>query len=496
MWKVVPAPVEIEPAGGPPYELTPRTLIRAPRPGGGAEVAEHLAALLRRATGLPLPVVAADETDPDDTITLRVTGDAAPEAYRLEITPGGVVIRASTAAGLFYGGQTLRQLLPPAIESAAPAPGPWTVPAGRITDRPRYPYRGAMLDVVRHFLPVAAVRRYIDAIALYKVNHLHLHLSDDQGWRLEIQSWPRLAEIGGRSEVGGGPGGFYTQEEYADLVAYAARRHVTVVPEIDMPGHTNAALAAYPELNPDGTARPPYTGTEVGFSSLDAHNERTYEFVADVLREVAALTPGPYLHLGGDEAHSTRAEDYALFLSRVQPLVTGLGKTVMGWHQMAATEPSPGRVLQFWGNGRDDSTLAAAVRAGARVVLSPPDRAYLDMKYDAGTPLGYDWAGHVDVRQSYEWEPGAYLAGVPAAVILGVEAPLWTETVTSLAEAEFLAFPRLPAIAELGWSPVEALDWASFRERLAAHGPRWSAMGVSYHASPQIPWPAEESAFR
>jgi hexosaminidase len=515
---VVPAPVEVRPAAGVTYSLLLDAGIRTSADAGARAAGEYLAELLRPATGYPLPVTAAARdgvtgaapdgvtgTGPDGPaggIALLIVdapaagaepAGAAPdgggaEGYRLDVTADGVLIRARTATGLFYGVQTLRQLLPPAIESGTVRPGPWTVPGGSITDRPRFPYRGAMLDVSRHFFPVADVRRFVDHLARYKINYLHLHLTDDQGWRIAIDSWPRLAAVGGATEVDGGPGGYYTKEQYRELVAYAADRHITIVPEIDLPGHTNAALASYGELAPNGIAPPPYTGTEVGFSSVGVHSERTYDFVRDVVGEVAALTPGPYLHIGGDEAFTLPPAEYATVMERVQPIVTAAGKTVMGWHQIATTGHTGDRVIQYWGTTTADATVATAVRQGARLVLSPGNRTYLDMKYSESTPLGKDWAGLLEVRTAYDWDPGAYLDGVPAAAVLGVEAPLWTETIDSVGDIEFMTFPRLPAIAEVGWSPASTRDWAAFRVRLAAQGPRWTVAGIAFHRSRQVPW--------
>jgi hexosaminidase len=489
---VLPAPVSVEPTGGAGYRLTADTTIRTgPHPDVRA-VGEYLAELLRPATGHPVPVTG---TDPDSRRTgitlLLTTGEKSglgAEGYRLEVTADGIRILADTAAGLFYGVQTLRQLLPAAIDSDTPQPGPWEVPAGRIVDHPRYGYRGAMLDVARHFFPVDDVLRFVDHLARYKINHLHLHLTDDQGWRIEIDSWPRLTEVGGATEVGGGPGGFYSKADYRRIVGYAAARQITVVPEIDVPGHTNAALTAYGQLAPDGVAPPPYTGEDVGFSSVAVHGDVSYDFLADVLGEVAALTPGPYLHIGGDEAFTLPPAEYATFMNRLQPIVAATGKTLLGWHQLAAADHEPGRVIQYWGTATSDATVTSAVRDGARLILSPGNRSYLDMKYTDETPLGKDWAGLVEVRAAYDWDPGRHLDGVPASAVLGVEAPLWTETVDSMADIEFMTFPRLPAIAELGWSPAAAHDWADFAGRLAAQAPRWTAAGIAFYRSPQVPW--------
>jgi hexosaminidase len=330
----------------------------------------------------------------------------------------------------------------------------------------------------------------IDHLSAYKLNVLHLHLSDDQGWRLAIDAWPRLTEHGGSTGVGGGDGGSYTQDDFRGIVAYAAERFVTVVPEIDTPGHVQAALASHPELGGLGPVEL-YTGTDVGFSSLDVHAERTYRFLDDVLGELAALTPGAFLHIGGDEAHSTSHEDYATFMGRVQPLVAAHGKRVAGWEEIASAPLSEGAAVQLW-NTRDlrgHDLARSAVAQGARIVMSPADRVYLDMKYDADTPLGLDWAGHVEVRDSYDWDPAALVDGVGEEAILGVEAPLWTETVTTLRDIETMLLPRLCGVAEVAWSPAGTRDWEDFRERVAAEGQRWDAAGVAYHRSPQIPWP-------
>ncbi|MEU6864037.1 beta-N-acetylhexosaminidase [Streptomyces sp. NPDC046876] len=482
--QLLPAPASVR-ASGPGYPLEPGTVIRT-GPVGDEEVrrvGELLAEQLRGPTGLPLPVVGGAG---GDGIVLHIDARAegvGEEGYRLESAPRGVTLTARTPAGLFHAGQTLRQLLPPA--------GAGTVPGGQITDAPRFAYRGAMLDVARHFFTPEQVKRYVDQLAQYKVNTLHLHLSDDQGWRIAVDSWPRLAEYGGGSEVGGGPGGHWSKGEYRDLVAYAAARYVDVVPEIDMPGHVNAALASYAELNCDGKAPERYTGIKVGFSSLCVGKERTYEFIDDVLGELAELTPGRYLHIGGDEAHSTPAADYAAFMDRAQAVVGKYGKTVVAWHQLAAARPAPGAVLQYWGHDKtpaaEKAAVAAAAKAGHPLILSPADRLYLDMKYDTATKPGLAWAGYVPVRRAYDWDPGTYLPDVPSTAVLGVEAPLWTETIATRPDLEYMAFPRILGLAELGWSTAPH-DWAAYAPRLAAQAPRLEAQGIGYYRAPDVPW--------
>lgn len=482
---VVPAPVS-QTANGQTFTLGSTATITSADAGVGG----YLAGILRASTGYALPLTVGTGTG---TIALQLSGapgSVGTEGYQLTATTGGVVIQAAQPAGLFHGVQTLLQLLPPAAMSPTTHAGPWTVPGGTVLDYPRYAYRGAMLDVGRHFFTVAQVKHYIDEMALYKVDYLHLHLSDDQGWRIAINSWPNLATYGGSTQVGGGPGGYYTQADYSAIVAYATSHFVTVVPELDMPGHTNAALASYAQLNCNGVAPALYTGTNVGFSSLCVALPLTYTFLDQVIGELAALTPGPYLHIGGDEASSTPASDYSTFINHVQQIVAAHGKTVVGWHDVTRATPLPSTVAQFWGTGTTDSSTANAAAHGTKVIMSPANRAYLDMKYTNSTPLGQTWAGLIDVNKAYDWNPGAYLSGVSDPSVLGVEAPLWTETIVTSADIDFMAFPRLPALAELGWSPWSTHSVTAFDQRVGSQGPRWKFMGINYYKSTQISWPS------
>jgi hexosaminidase len=478
---VIPKPASIE-RSGQPFCLTSGTRIEAENNSPEAvRVANYLAALLRRSTGYELPVRSGGH-GPAIYLDLEGSGD---EAYRLTVSSSHVRLEAGTAEGLFRGVQTLRQLLPAKVESASVQPGPWTLPGVRVSDRPRFAWRGAHLDVARHFFSVDEVKRYIDLVSQYKVNVLHLHLTDDQGWRIVIDSWPRLAT------VGGSPGGYYTKGDYREIVRYAADRYVTVVPEIDTPGHTNAALASYAELNCNGVAPPLYTGTDVGFSSLCVEKEITYRFLDDVIRELAELTPGAYLHLGGDEATATSDEDYLTFLERLQPIVARHGKRMIGWEEIAKAPLRPGTLVQYWSTATGSELARQAVAQGVKLVMSPAGHAYLDVKYDPSTPLGLAWAGFVEVRDSYEWEPAALVDGVGKRDVAGVESALWSETLEDIGDVEFMAFPRLPGLAEIAWSPRRARNWDEYRLRLAAHGRRWEAQGVNFYRSPQVPWEHE-----
>ena len=329
---------------------------------------------------------------------------------------------------------------------------------------PRFEWRGVMLDVARHFFGVDEVKRFIELIAPYRLNRLHLHLADDQGWRIEIKSWPRLAEIGGRTAVGSGTGGFYTQADFAELVSYAAARSIMVVPEIEMPGHVNAGLVAYPELAPKDYVATPYTGTDVGFSSLDVASERTYEFVDDVVREVAALTPGAWFHIGCDETTATDPDGFVRFVERVSEIVRRHGKQPIGWEEIARARLAPGSIVQHW---KDPALAAAAVAQGARIIMSPASKTYLDMKYDPSTELGLEWAGHISLRDAYDWDPATLVPGVSEGDVLGVEAALWSETLETFDDVEFMAFPRLAALAEVGATPQSDRNWEDFRSRLA-----------------------------
>ena len=485
----LPTSVALAPAGVFAIDSSTSVVVA---PGAGPEVdrvAQRVLELIGRPAGaMPRRLIAAD-TLPARSIYLRLGDDAAlgEEGYRLDVTPALVTITANRPAGLFYGVQTMRQLLPPSIEHPGALNRNLRIPAGVVVDAPRFAWRGSMIDVARHFLPIEELRRHVDRMALYKLNRLHLHLSDDQGWRIEIKSWPNLTAVGGSTQVGGGAGGFYTQEQFAELARYAAERFVTIVPEIDMPGHTNAALASYAGLSCDGVTPPLYTGTRVGFSTLCVTSDSTYRFVSDVVREISALLPSPWFHIGGDEVEKLTHDEYRAFIERVQGIVRTHGRQMIGWGEIAVAALEPGTVVQHW---KPDSS-ALHVARGGRVILSPNRRTYLDMKYDANTILGLRWAGLIDVRDAYDWDPGTQLDGVPERSVFGVEAPLWAETLVKPEDWEFMAFPRLIAIAELGWT-MPPRDFESFRQRLAMHGVRLAALGVNFYRSPQVRWWPDE----
>lgn len=408
------------------------------------------------------------------------------EAYELEIGETSVSLKSVSAAGLFRGIQTLRQLIPNQATELRENNSLWVLPGGIIRDVPKYTYRGAMLDVARHFFSIAEVKRYIDQLAYYKINTLHLHLTDDQGWRIYIDAWPKLTEIGGSTEVGGGNGGYFTKEQYKDIVSYAAKHYITVIPEVDMPSHTNAATVAYPFLNGNGKTPELYTGIEVGFSTWDANKENVYAFIKDVVTEISDMTPGPYFHLGGDESHVTPKDDFIKFVDRVNEIVLQTGKTPIGWDEIVNAHTDSNTVVQFWDSEKNASTAA---KKKMKVILSPAKKAYLDMQYREDSPYGLHWAGYVPVDTAYVWTPETYAKGVPEELILGIEAPLWSETISNSDELEFLAFPRLPGYAELAWSiPEKRSSWETYKKRLAKQSHYFDRQGIQYYKSPKIDW--------
>ncbi|MBN8575823.1 MAG: beta-N-acetylhexosaminidase [Cytophagales bacterium] len=492
---IIPKPVSIT-ATGKVFELTAGTVIRTTH--AWPALVDSLEAL----TGFTFKLETGSATSGILFELDSAANELGSEGYELTIEPKKIVLRAHHAAGIFYGSQTLLQLIKPASANQKV-----TIPTGVIKDFPNYAWRGSMLDVSRHFFSVADVKRYIDLISHYKMNVLHLHLTDDQGWRIEIKSWPNLAQHGGTTQVGGGKGGFYTQAHYKEIVAYAAARYVTIVPEIDMPSHINAALAAYGSLNNsdtkfpkdgmytgpaetrgivDGKIKPTnlYTGIEVGWSTLSLSKPATLQFVNDVIRELAEITPGPYLHIGGDEAHVTKKEEYIRFINHFSEIVKANGKQMIGWEEIAQAAIDSNSIAQHWAS---EEHAAEAAAKGARIIMSPSKKVYLDMQYDSTTRIGLHWAAYIEVDESYNWDPATRVKGITRQHILGVEAPLWSETVTNRADIEYLAFPRLIGVAEIGWSP-DGRTWDEYRVRLGNHTSHLNRLGVNFYRSPKVDW--------
>ncbi|MGE0019939.1 MAG: beta-N-acetylhexosaminidase [Draconibacterium sp.] len=476
----IPKPVSVT-ATGQAFKLENTTAIFVQE--GLEQTGKYLAESLGKIAGATFEVKTSAEV-PASGIYLSLSAgkpELGNEGYELVIGKNLIEIKANQPAGCFNGIQTLLQTLPvKTAEGEIPA-----IATGTVTDYPDFAFRGSMLDVARHFFSVDEVKQYIDFLAAYKMNILHLHLSDDQGWRIEIKSWPKLIEIGGSTEVGGGAGGFYTQEQYTELVNYALERNITIIPEIDMPGHTNAALASYAELNKNDKATELYTGTEVGFSTLWAKKEVTYQFIDDVVREISAISPGPWFHIGGDESHVTDSLDYIVLINRAQEIVTKYGKKVIGWDEIANATPVTGATVQFWA---DVENTTKGLEKGAKVLISPASKAYLDMQYDPTTHLGLHWAGYIEVDKGYSWSADTLVPGLTKDKILGIEAPIWSETVTNIDEVEYMVFPRLPGYAEIGWTAPANRNWEEYKLRLAKHGKRFEAKGIDYYKSKLVPW--------
>ena len=409
-----------------------------------------------------------------------------PEAYTLTISPAGIRIAAPNAEGVLWGVQTLRQLFPPAFDRATGIRRPsWTLPAVTVRDAPRFAWRGSLLDAGRHFFPASFVKRFVDLLSRYKLNVLHWHLTEDQGWRLEVPKWPRLTGVGAwRTEADGSRyGGFYTQDEVRDVVAYARLRGVTVVPEIEMPGHSVAAIAAYPWLGCTGDSIP-VASTWGVFQDVYCPRERTFAFLEDVLTEVLALFPSTYVHIGGDEVPKDRwracADCQALmraeglgneealqswFVQRIGRWLAAHGRRLVGWDEITEGGIPPDAVVEVW---RDAATIATVARQGHDLVAAPSGSTYINRS-----------PGDLTLAQVYAFDPvPPDLAPGEAAHVLGGEAPLWSEGITTT-NFDLMAFPRLLAFSEAVWSRGPR-DLGDFQRRLAEGAePRLAALDVA-----------------
>ncbi|WP_306210089.1 beta-N-acetylhexosaminidase [Actinoplanes sp. RD1] len=496
---LIPRPLSFV-AGTGSFALTAGTTVSAPASLGG--VLAWLQQALRPATGLTLPVAG------HGSIALGTDAGIGSEAFQLDVTPAGVTIAGGDAAGVFYGCQALVQLLPPAIHRRARVAGvAWSVPCVQVRDAPRFPWRGAMLDVARHFLPKHDVLRFLDLMAAHRLNTLHWHLTDDQGWRLEIKRYPRLTEVGAwrrESQVGaardapgdGRPhGGFYTQDDVREIVAYAAERFITVVPEIESPGHVQAALAAYPEL---GVTRQPlevWTRWGICDNVLDI-SQSTVDFFGNVFDEVLELFPSRWIGVGGDECPRDQwradplladrlaglglstVDDLApWFLRRLDDHLTAAGRRAFGWDEILEGDLAPGTTVASW---RGMAGAVAAARRGYDVVACPDDLVYLDYRQSESPEEPIPVAIPLTVRDVYAFDPvPPGLTADESRHILGGQANVWTEHADSPRTIDYLVFPRLCAVAEALWSTADR-DFDDFRSRLETHLARLDALGVEY----------------
>lgn len=484
---LIPLPQKVIPTNSA-FALDNKTVIYTSNTSNFKAIGSFLSEKIKQKTGLTLSVNETSQSKVKRLIyiqELQSVEGASKESYTLRIKKDSIMLSSSTAAGAFRGMQTLRQLIPWSSNDTLTTTPLWLIPTGKITDAPNFEYRAAMLDVARHFFSVEEVKKYIDLLAYYKYNALHMHLSDDQGWRIEIKSWPKLTTVGGLTEVGGGAGGFYTQEDFKEIVAYAAQRHMQIIPEIDMPGHTNAASVSYPFLNGNGKTVKSYTGTRVGFSTFDTQKDTVYHFLDDVIREISAISPSPYFHMGGDESHVTKKRDYILFVEKVEQLIQKHGKTMVGWEEIAQANIDSTSVSQFW---RESKNALKAQAKGNKLIFSPAKKAYLDMKYDSISKHGLNWAGYIPVDTAYIWNPENYVEGLSKKNILGLEVPLWSETISNSAELEYLAFPRAIGYSELGWTALEQRNWGDYKKRLQKQQEFLEQENVNFYRTELVAW--------
>lgn len=472
------------------------TLLPAPRQltkGGGQHPlrAADLESLARKLqnwapqaarAALSLTNLAVDQTEqqgdsatPPPQITAEADPGLGTEEYTLDFNDDQWTLRAGDAAGAFWAVQTLRQAFADGV-----------VPHFSCVDGPKYPVRGAMLDISRHFFTVDEIKWFIDLAATYKYNQVHLHLSDDQGWRIEVENRPLLTELASGTDISGGSGGFLTLLEFRELQEYALEQHVVIVPEIDLPGHTHAALMAYPEIAPDNDERVPYTGMKVGFSSVDLTSDASWSFIDDVVASLARNTLGPRIHLGGDEALTLEREEYVTFVERLGEVAAEYGKELIMWQEAAGANLPAGSLIQYWTAKLNADHFASVAREqDVKFIASPGHRAYLDHVHVKGQP-GQDWAGAIELRDAYDWEPVDELPGVPQESIAGVEACIWTEMVPDFDTLSYLLLPRIPAIAEVAWGSPK--NWDRFAGAVASHAKTWQQQGWKFYASPQVNW--------
>jgi hexosaminidase len=509
---IIPAPQKLEQSDGV-FQLLSTTRILAD--DRARPTAEYLLRTIRPATGFALRVGRGNQSQAVKGAILLTTRDAnanpGSEGYELAVAPDSVVIRAANPAGFFYGVQTLLQLLPPQIFSPRPSQANWTIPCVRIQDQPRFQWRGLMLDVSRHFYSKQQVEQLLDLMALHKLNTFHWHLADDPGWRIEIKKYPRLTQVGAWREAidyglnpnasiaydpRGRYGGFYTRADIREVVAYAQARHITVVPEIEMPGHSIAALASYPQYSCFGG---PYrTDVKGGDTSgvYCAGNDGTFTFLENVLKEVFALFPSQYVHIGGDEvskAHWRRCPKcqarmkteglqnqeqlQSYFIRRIEKFINAHHRTLIGWSEIRQGGLAQNAAVMDWIGG-----AVEAATAGHDVVMSPTGYCYFDhyQSTDHATePRAI--GGFLPLEKVYAFEPvPAKLPAQFQSHILGAQGNVWTEYIASMKHVEYMVFPRACALAEATWSPKDSRNWDDFTHRLQADEKRLDQLGVTY----------------
>ncbi|HPO14872.1 MAG TPA: beta-N-acetylhexosaminidase [Candidatus Hydrogenedentes bacterium] len=510
---ILPAPVKMEQSKGY-FELNEQTqIVFQTGNSEGEKTAAYLASVLRPATGYALPVNAVSDA-PANAIYLQIEDvKLGEEGYRLTVGKEGVALSAATSAGLFNGVQTLRQLLPPAIfNSSKVEKQSWKIPSMAIEDYPRFAWRGMMLDTARHFLPKEFIKKFIDTLAVHKMNRLHLHLTDDQGWRIEIKKYPKLTEVGAwRKETlvghsgknnqtfdGKRHGGFYTQDDLRELVVYAAERHITILPEIEMPGHAQAAIASYPELGNLSEQLPVHTSWGVNKNIFNVE-EHTILFLQDVLAEVVDIFPGTYIHIGGDEAVKDQwkaseavqkrmkelgipdeAKMQSYFIARMNEFLKSKGRKLIGWDEILEGGLGKDATVMAW---RGIEKAVEAAKAGNDVVMAPTTYTYFDYYQGKKEKEPLAIGGNLPLEKVYGFDPMS-IDLEPEALkhVLGTQGQVWGEYIATPDYAEYMAFPRACALAEAAWTPQAQRNYEDFLARLKAHVMRLDALGVHYRA--------------
>jgi hexosaminidase len=505
---LVPAPAKIQINTGNFVIDANTQIVLTPDNQEMRQAVDILSRLFRTAAGFRLTV--SDKPATGNAITCKLVSTIAnAEGYRLSVKKIGISIEAKTPAGVFYAIQTVRQLLPFQIERNYLSNTQWTVPCVEIEDEPRFVHRGLMLDVCRHFMPKEAVMRFIDMLAYHKMNRFHWHLTEDQGWRIEIKKYPKLTQVGAyrSSSLIGKPsrnkqwdntphGGFYTQEEIKQVVAYAAKNFVTIIPEVEMPGHATAALASYPELSCSGGPFEVERNWGV-FPDIYCPKESTFEFLENVLSEVMPLFPSEYIHIGGDEAPKTRWKNCAhcqalmkkeglkdehelqsYFIKRIEKFVESKGKHIIGWDEILEGGIAPNATILSW-RGEDGGIEAA--KQHHNVIMAPNSYCYLD--YYQADPKTQPLAigGFVPLWKTYSYDPlPKALTADEHKYILGVQGNIWTEYIPDFNHVEYMAYPRGAAIAETGWSPAARKNYPDFKNRMINLFKRYDGMGWNY----------------
>ena len=509
---LIPAPVSMSMLKGS-FVFTAKTKIIIPSPDTETKIAaDFLAQLVNNPTGTIPEVVQGTRPEKGSVLMAYDTAVKNPEGYKLAITPKRIVITAKSPAGFFYAVQTIRQLLPVQVENKKLVEGlTLAVPACIIEDEPRFPYRGMHLDVSRHFFPVESIKKYIDILALHKINTFHWHLTDDQGWRIEIKKYPKLTETGAyRKETvvghAGRPplkfdgiryGGFYTQEEVKEIVAYAKARFITVIPEIEMPGHAMAALASYPSLGCTGGPYEVNTKWGVMDDVFCAGKEETFTFLEDVLTEVIDLFPGTYIHIGGDECPKARWQKCPLcqkrireeglkdehelqsyFIRRIEKFLTSKGRKLIGWDEILEGGLAPEATVMSW---RGIKGGIAAAQLKHDVIMTPNTYVYLDYYQCEPQDQPLAIGGYLPLERVYSFNPvPADLTPEEQKYIIGFQGNVWAEYIATPEHMQYMAFPRAFAVAETAWTPDGKKDFEDFLARLNVLKQRYDALGINY----------------